>query len=86
MGEKVTIAGYPFTVIGVYKAKDADSEYSMDNMAVVPESTNRILNKNEPITSFVVKARNSSSLNRAMTELFAFLNTVAGQDNFDLYS
>lgn len=86
VGEQVTIAGYPFTVIGVYKAKDADSEYSMDNMAVVPESTNRILNKNEPITSFVVKARNSSSLSRAMTELSAFLNTVAGQDNFYLYS
>lgn len=86
IGEQVTIAGYPFTVIGVYKAKDANSEYSMDNMAVVPESANRILNKNEPITSFVVKARNSSSMSRVMSELSAFLTTVAGQDSFNLYS
>ena len=61
VGKSVTIAGYPFTVIGVYAAKDPNSEYSMDNMAVVPESANRTLNKNEPITSYVVKAKSSKS-------------------------
>ena len=38
VGKKVRINGQPFLVIGVYKAKDPDSEYSMDNMAVVPET------------------------------------------------
>lgn len=32
-----------------------------DNMAVVPERANRVLNQNEPIAEYVVKAINSSA-------------------------
>lgn len=35
VGQNVHIGGHPFTVVGVYKAKAPDSEYSMDNMAAV---------------------------------------------------
>lgn len=86
IGQRVTISGYPFTVVGVYKAKDPGSEYSMDNMAVVPESANRVLNKNEPITSFVIKAKSSASLKKAIPELAAFLQTQVGEGNFNVYS
>ena len=86
LGKKVAIAGQPFTVIGVYAAKDPDSEYSMDNMAVVPESANRILNKNRPITSYVVKANDAASTKRAMASLSAYLETLVGKGNSAVYS
>ena len=86
VGQNVTIAGYPFTVIGVYAAKDPNSEYSMDNMAVVPESANRTLNKNEPITSYVVKAASSSAVQKAISGLNSFLKTQMGDGNFSVYS
>ena len=86
IGQKVSVAGNPFTVIGVYKAKDADSQFSMDNMAVVPESANRILNKNEPITSYVVRATSASAMPKAMAGLGAFLTAEVGEGNFNLFS
>ena len=69
IGQTVTVSGQPFTVIGVYQSKDANSEYSMDNMAVVPESANRLLNQNQTITSYVVKAKNASATKTAMAGL-----------------
>ncbi|MCI8400385.1 MAG: FtsX-like permease family protein [Oscillibacter sp.] len=86
VGKSVAIAGHPFTVIGVYAAKDPNSEYSMDNMAVVPESVNRTLNKNEPITSYVVKAKSSSAVQKAITGLNSFLKAQMGDGNFNVYS
>lgn len=86
IGQQVRIAGYPFTVVGVYKAKDPDSEYSMDNMAVVPESANRILNRNEPITEFIVKASSSSATKKVIPMLGSFLETLIGEGNFGIYS
>lgn len=86
IGQKVTISGQPFTVIGVYKAKDPNSEYSMDNMAVVPESANRVLNKNEPITTYIVKAKSASAIQRVIPGLSAFLQTQVGEGNFNVYS
>lgn len=68
VGTSVTIAGNPFTVIGVYAAKDPNSEYSMDNMAVELESANRTLNKNEPITSYIVRAKFSSTVQKAIRD------------------
>ena len=86
VGQTVSVSGHPFTVVGVYKAKDPNSEYSMDNMAVVPESANRILNQNEPITEFVVKARSASATKRAAASIAAFLESAVGQGNSSVYS
>jgi len=86
IGQKVSVAGHPFTVIGVYAAKDTSNEYSMDNIAVVPESANRVLNKNEPITSYVVKAKSASATPKAMAGLSAFLTAQVGEGNFNVYS
>lgn len=86
IGEQVAISGQPFTVVGVYQAKDPDSDYSMDNIAVVPESANRILNENQTITSFTVKAVSSSATKKAMSGIAAYLRNLIGEENFWLYS
>ncbi len=76
IGELVTIDGNKFTVIGVYEAKDPDSDWSMDNMAVVPYSLNRLLNKTTTIESFVVKAVSAEATTAAITRLSGFLSGV----------
>lgn len=86
VGQQVSIAGQPFTVVGVYQAKDPDSDYSMDNMVVVPESANRVLNKNEPITEYVVKASSSSATKKVIPMLGTFLDNLIGKDNCNIYS
>lgn len=86
VGETVSIGGQPFTVIGVYAAKDPDSDYSMDNMAVVPESANRILGNNQPFATFVVKARDSKVIHKTIAALGMFLENLVGPSNFSLYS
>ena len=86
VGKKVRINGQPFLVIGVYKAKDPDSEYSMDNMAVVPETATRILNNQERLTSFTVKAKNRAAVKQVVTLLGGYLESQMGKDNCSVQS
>ena len=86
VGKKVRIGGQPFLVIGVYKAKDPDSEYSMDNMAVVPETATRILRSTDQITNFVVKAKNRTAVKQVVTLLGGYLESQMGKDNCSVQS
>ena len=86
VGKKVRINGQPFLVIGVYKAKDPDSEYSMDNMAVVPETATRILRSTDQITDFVVKAKNRAAVKQVVTLLGGYLESQMGKDNCSVQS
>ena len=86
VGKEVHIGGQPFLVIGVYMAKDPDSEYSMDNMAVVPETATRILRSQERITSFTVKAKNRAAVKQAITLLGGYLEGQVGKDNCTVQS
>ena len=86
VGKKVRINGQPFLVIGVYKAKDPDSEYSMDNMAVVPETATRILRSTDQITNFVVKAKNRAAVKQVVTLLGGYLESQMGKDNCSVQS
>ena len=86
VGKKVRIGGQPFQVIGVYRAKDPDSDYSMDNMAVVPETATRILNNQERITSFTAKAKNRAAVKQAITLLSGYLEGLVGKDNCSVQS
>ena len=67
-------------------AKDPDSEYSMDNMAVVPETATRILRSQERITSFTVKAKNRAAVKQAITLLGGYLEGQVGKDNCTVQS
>ena len=86
VGKEVHIGGQPFLVIGVYQAKDPDSDYSMDNMAVVPETATRILRSQEKITSFTAKAKNRAAVKQAITLLSGYLEGQVGKDNCSVQS
>ena len=86
VGKEVHIGGQPFLVIGVYQAKDPDSDYSMDNMAVVPETATRILRSQERITSFTAKAKNRAAVKQAITLLSGYLEGQVGKDNCSVQS
>jgi putative ABC transport system permease protein len=76
IGQRVTLGANTFEVIGVYKAKDTgfSQGWSMDNMAVVPYTLNRLLNNTTSIESFVVKAESRSATTEAITRLTGFLS------------
>jgi putative ABC transport system permease protein len=75
IGEKISLRGYTFEVVGVYKAKDTGmNEYwSLDYMAVIPYTMSRLLDKTTQITEFTAKIKNAESVNTAITRLNDFL-------------
>ena len=72
VGETITINGQPFLVVGWYAPMDLYSDY--DNIIVIPYTFNRSMNNNNPIDSYVVKARTASATITAMTKLDAYLS------------
>ena len=76
VGEKITINNQPLTVIGVYEQKIDNSEWSEDNILVVPYSLNRLLIKNTTIEQFIVKAKDAASTSLAVEKLKGFLLTM----------
>ena len=73
-GETITINGQPFLVVGFYEPKEIEFLPEMDNIIVVPYTFNRTLNENQPIESYVIKAKNSKATVEAMTLVEAFLS------------
>ena len=88
IGETVNLDGHKFEVIGVYAAKDPDSDWSMDNMAVVPYSLNRLLNRSTSFDSFIVKAVSKDATTKAITMLDSFLSGIidANTGYYSVYS
>lgn len=94
IGQTITMNGIPFRVIGVYESKagntvaTSEMDYYMnesmkrlDKLIVVPSTMNRILNNNQPIEEFVVKARDTQSTKEASTLLNGFLINLLGDPN-----
>lgn len=76
LGKEISIGGQTFKVVGVYAAKDPDSDYSMDYMAVVPYTMNRLLNKTTQMQDFTVKAKSASATTDAITRINGFLSGI----------
>ena len=75
IGEKITINNQTLTVIGVYAQKFDNSQWSEDNILVVPYTLNRLLLKNTTTEMFIVKAKDAASTNLAVEKLRGFLLT-----------
>lgn len=84
LGESITIGGVPFTVVGVYAEKDADSRYSLDNIIVLPYSTSRFLNESGDLNNCVVKVKDAQSLGGVIARLQNYLSTLT-DDNMKGY-
>ena len=88
VGKTVLLRGHPFEVVGVYKAKDPDSEYSMDNMAVVPYSLCRLLERKSTLDSFTVRAASSEATAEVASRVSGFLKGQIDTERgyFSVYS
>jgi putative ABC transport system permease protein len=97
LGKSINVNGVPFTVIGVYAAKDqsSDPRWSLDNMILFPYTASRTLKQDMSFMSqFVVKAKNSEAATEATTRIIGFLTGILGdpndpsnqRGNFDVYS
>jgi putative ABC transport system permease protein len=75
IGEKITISNHTFTVIGVYAQKVDNSQWSEDNVIVVPYTLNRVLLKNTTTEQFIVKAKDAATTSLAVEKLKGFLLT-----------
>lgn len=73
VGKTMQINGLPFTVIGVYAEKDADSAWSMDNVMVFPYSLSRILSPGNSMSEFVVKAASAEAAVEVTSRISGFL-------------
>jgi putative ABC transport system permease protein len=91
--QKIQIGGVPFLVIGVYEPKAVnvggkkeeqesikEALEAQDRLVLLPYSMTRILNKNQPIQEFIVKAQNADTLPKAFSRLTAFLRNYAEQN------
>jgi len=74
VNETITINGQPFLVVGWYNSLDIEYWPEMDNIIVLPYTFNRSMNNNNPIESYVVKAKSASATIEAMTKLDAYLS------------
>ena len=73
IGETVYLGGEPFTVVGTYYQKDGGTEGSMDDMAVIPYSLDRVILQSDDLTSFTVKVDKSDNMDAVMADLEVFL-------------
>jgi putative ABC transport system permease protein len=88
IGEKITIGGQRFEVIGVYEAKGTDQNWFLDYMCVVPYTMNRLLNKQNMLSEFTVKAKSAEATTESITRLTGFLTGRINNDNgyFNVYT
>ena len=88
VGKTVLLHGHPFEVVGVYRAKDPNSEYSMDNMAVVPYTLCRLLNRRNTLDSFTVRASSSETTAEVSSRVSGFLKGQIDTERgyFSVYS
>ncbi len=88
VGREMTIGGASFTVAGVYGEKDPNSDYSLDNVIVIPYTAQRYLGSYSDLNEFVVKAKDSSSISKVMSLLNSHFGnwSETGKGDFWCYS
>jgi len=85
VGQKISISGISFTVIGVL-GEQGDSMFgSDDELALVPFSTGSRILSNTRISTIYVSAQDSDSIDTAMTSLKNYLLSKSPDDNTDGY-
>ena len=76
VGKEIQANGLPFLVVGVYAAKDPDSQWSQDNVIVFPYTASRMLGGGNDMTQFLVKATSAEAAIEATSRISGFLSGV----------
>jgi putative ABC transport system permease protein len=80
VGKEIQVNGLPYTVVGVYKEKDPDSRWSMDNIIVFPYTVSRTLAPSTQMSEFSVKAKSADLAVEATSRIIGFLTGLMGQN------
>ncbi len=80
VGKDIQVNGIPFTVVGVYKEKDPDSKWSMDNIIVFPYTDSRTLSPGGQMNEFSVRAKDADAAVEATSRIIGFLTGLMGQN------
>jgi len=81
--QNITIGGVPFTVVGIYAEKDAESSYSMDSVIVLPYTTSRFIpNVSADMSECAVKVKDSQSIPGVMQRLQAYIDSLTQDSNY----
>jgi len=87
VGETITINGERYTVVGVYKEKFGNMEWTNDDLMVLPYTQTRTLNRQARTDQFSIKAKDAESTQEVMKRLREFLATKFDQDwYYSVYS
>lgn len=86
IGKKIKVKGTEYTVIGVYKSKFENMQGSNDDMILVPVSLQGNITGSKQITEFVVKAKDSTTTDSAISKLRTFLTAKLGENQYSVYS
>lgn len=78
VGQKITISGVSFDIVGVLKSQGTSSNGSADDTIILPLTTAQRLLKTTQIKTFYVQASSSDKVNTAMEYLELFLDTKYG--------
>ncbi len=83
VGQNLSINGLPFTVVGIYAAKDdGDMPWmSMDNMILLPYTATRALGQEMNLSEMVVKASSAPAAKNVAQKLNQFLTNLLGDPN-----
>lgn len=78
VGQKITVSGVSFDIVGVLKSQGTSSNGSADDTIILPLTTAQRLLKTTQIKTFYVQASSSDKVNTAMEYLQLFLDTKYG--------
>ncbi len=75
--QSITISGVPFTVVGIFAEKDAESSYSVDSTILIPYTAARFIpNTDGSSSECYVKVKDSQTINPVMQRIQAYINSL----------
>lgn len=80
VGETITVNGVPYLVVGWYASKNVEYSPEEDNFLLLPYTLNRVINKNQTISSWSIKASSAAATTQVITKLDGFLNGMFPKD------
>ena len=76
LNQEITISGVPFTVVGIYAEKDAESSYSVDSVIVLPYTAARYLPNVDSSSECFVKVKDSQTLPTVMQRIQSYVDSL----------
>ena len=87
LNQTVRLDGIPYTVIGVLEEKENSTESSSDNAMYIPYTAALAANGTNIVNSYVVNAASDEMVDKAKTQLEAYLlETIGDEDYYNVTS